>query len=107
MGQPTDIGSFDYASPMGVYDLAGNAWEWTRDWYRSDYYCDPTVTGQFTYPNCNGAHVWRDPVGDEIGTLKGLRGGSWFHPAQLMRNAERQGLEPSMASNLIGFRCAR
>ncbi len=32
MSYPTDV------SPYGVFDLAGNAWEWTKDWYDSHYY---------------------------------------------------------------------
>ncbi len=102
-----DVGTADGTSPVGVYDMSGNAWEWVKDWYRGDYYCDPTGSGQYADPNCDSSFSWNDPSGDLEGATKVLRGGTWYHPAEMMRNAKRNGLEPSTSSNLSGFRCAR
>ena len=57
----------------GVYDLAGNVWEWCRDWYYGDY---PT----------GGARKWI-PVGPETGEYRVLRGGS-FRADERTRTAD-------------------
>ena len=89
-----------------IFDMGGNAWEWVGDWFRNTYYCDPENVGGYAIPNCNTAHVWQNPTGDPEGTAKVLRGGSWHHPVDMMRNAKREYLDPSISSNLAGFRCA-
>jgi len=106
-GAPVEVGEATGTPPSGVYDLSGNAWEWTLDWYRSDYYCDPLDTGGYVAPDCDPGAVWEDPIGDPTGTTKTLRGGSWFHPAAMIRSAGRFGQAPAAGTDLIGFRCAR
>jgi formylglycine-generating enzyme required for sulfatase activity len=106
-GAPEDVGEAPGTPPSGVFDLAGNAWEWTLDWYRADYYCDPWDTGDYAEPDCDPSAVWEDPAGDPAGMVKTLRGGSWFHPAAMIRSAGRFGQAPSSGTDLIGFRCAR
>ena len=61
VGSTTDVGSY----PPGandLYDMAGNVFEWTADWYDSDYYANS--------PEDN-------PQGPKNGDSRTLRGGSW------------------------------
>ncbi len=102
-----DVGAAKGATWNGIFDMGGNAWEWVNDWYRDDYYCDPSGTGQATWPNCVSGNVQKNPEGDAEGTVKVVRGGSWYHSTDMMRSARRHGLDPKTSSNLSGFRCAR
>ena len=86
--------------------MGGNAWEWVADWYRANYYCDPTGAGGYTTPYCDTAFNWQNPTGDADGTTKVLRGGSCYHAQDMTRSAKRDYLDPTDASNLAGFRCA-
>lgn len=94
-------------SSLGVRGLAGNAWEWVRDWHRRDYYCDPDGLGANIEPNCDTTHAWTDPQGDAAGAVKALRGGSFGHEATNMRSAARASLSPDVSSDFSGLRCAR
>jgi len=90
----------DGKSPYGIYDLAGNVWEWVSDWYDPNYYA--------TSPSQN-------PRGPETGKYKVLRGGSWDLAAENLRSSRRDFNIPSATDydspayqNFnSGFRCAR
>ena len=80
----------------GLYDMAGNVWEWVNDRYQMDYYS--------AYPE-NG---WPDnPAGPDQGNYRVLRGGSWDDVPGFLRAAERSKSSPSSRYVGSGFRCAR
>jgi formylglycine-generating enzyme required for sulfatase activity len=94
------------ANNYGLYDVAGNAWEWVSDWYRADYYA--TLAGGVAR-NPRGPVNSLDPA--EPGQRKRVhRGGSYLctdqYCARYIIGTRGKG-EVRTASNHLGFRCAR
>jgi formylglycine-generating enzyme required for sulfatase activity/acetyl esterase/lipase len=88
------VGSFPAgASPYGALDMAGNALEWTADWYDRDYYASSPR---------------KNPKGPATGAYRVLRGGSFFVEAFELRASARAMAWPSFqAYRMVGFRPAR
>jgi formylglycine-generating enzyme required for sulfatase activity len=82
----------DGKSPYGIYDMAGNAWEWVNDWYDANYYKNS--------PSQN-------PAGPSSAELKVLRGGSWSDSPDDLRSANPYIYEPASRYHNVGFRCAK
>jgi formylglycine-generating enzyme len=79
-------------SPYGCVDMAGNVWQWCRDWYDGDYYK--------TAPQ-------GDPEGPNSGTYRVLRGGSWIDTStKFIRVMNRYSFLPTASSSDRGFRAS-
>lgn len=78
----------DMANGYGLYDMAGNVWEWCWDWHGM----------------LSGAS---DPRGPSSGSYRVLRGCSWDNAGTDARVAYRVSGTPSDDNNRSGFRCAR
>jgi len=89
IGTTTPVGTYPAgASPYGIFDCAGNVWEWcgTRE--------------GFAYPS-SASDGREDPTGD---ARRVLRGGSWFNGLEGARSACRYGCWPTTRAHDVGFR---
>ena len=87
------VGTYEKSkSPYGLFDMGGNVWEWTQDWYDGAYY---------------GKSPEKNPTGPEQGQFKVLRGGSWSDMAKYMLTYGRFKLLPTTRNSYTGFRCAQ
>ena len=96
---PESLDGYDKTSPVGsfqpngygLYDTAGNVFEWVADWYQYDYF--------FHSPKDN-------PTGPASGVDKVIKGGGWYLCECCMRPANRQSCWMGDHNNGLGFRLA-
>jgi formylglycine-generating enzyme len=96
------------ANGYGLFDVAGNAWEWVSDWYRADYYGTLASAGPLAR-NPLGPSSSFDPA--EPGAAKRVhRGGSFLctdqYCSRYMVGTRGKG-EVTTGTNHLGFRCVR
>jgi formylglycine-generating enzyme required for sulfatase activity len=90
IGYPTPVGVYPYgATPDGIFDLAGNVWEWCAGWYREQGNAIIMHTRELK------EHSHRV-----------IRGGSWSRKARFCVSASRDYDDPSYRGGSVGFRMA-
>jgi formylglycine-generating enzyme required for sulfatase activity len=91
----------DMANGYGLYDMAGNLFEWCWDWGDVDWYQHP----QATEADTPGPSVASTNLIDDVTRI--MRGGAWEDDAIEMRCASRAFNNPDDTGNGIGFRSVR
>ena len=98
VGHPTPVGVYPQgATPEGLYDVAGNVWEWIRSLWGTN-----PGTPDFTYPY--DASDGREDLEAPENVRRVLRGGGFYGVARSLRCASRRGGSPDYHDRSIGFR---
>jgi len=89
VGSTTPVTEYEAGqSPFGVQDMAGNVYQWCKDWYGT------------------GERVPKNPTGPKTGEEHVIKGGSFIEGSESLRSANRDRYPPNYSSFLFGFRCA-
>jgi sulfatase modifying factor 1 len=98
------VGSYP-ANGYGLYDMAGNVWQWCSDWYRAD--SNMEAASKNVCRNPGGPAQSYDP-GDPYASKRVVKGGSFLcNPdyCESYRPSARRGTPPDTGSSHTGFRC--
>jgi formylglycine-generating enzyme required for sulfatase activity/serine/threonine protein phosphatase PrpC len=88
---PTEVDSYK-PNPFGLYDTAGNAYEWVQDCYNDSYTNAPVSGGAWLTGDCN---------------VRIARGGAFSSPAKTLRTTKRTRFDPKHGYDDVGFRLVR
>ncbi len=105
----TPVGMYP-PNAYGLYDMAGNVWEWCLDEYDAEFYVSlpsyRTAVNPFSEEN---SVSWVVDNFEEVRAVHVWRGGSWLNPASLARVSYRGWIGGSLpiTGGFSGFRCVK
>ena len=104
-GDTTAVGNYP-PNGYGLYDMAGNVWEWCLDEYNRDFY---SMSPRENPLSGADSVDWIINNFTSVQTFRVLRGGSWSSTIgpRSVRVAFRRWKQPSFTSDHFGFRCVR
>ena len=91
-GDTTHTVATKASNACGLYDMSGNVWEWSQDWFSGSYYASSPGT---------------DPGGATSGDYRVIRGGSYHYYSFYLRVSDRYSRDPSERSLRWGLRLLR
>lgn len=89
-GNQTHVVGQKQPNAWGLYDMLGNVWEWTADWFDKNYYAHSETV---------------DPKGPSHGEYRTVRGGAWDEDPKNVRLSGHYWLPPDSRTFYTGFRC--
>jgi formylglycine-generating enzyme required for sulfatase activity len=89
IGTSTPVNEYEKGqSYYGLYDMAGNVYQWCKDWYAV------------------GERVTKNPTGPQNGVEHVIKGASFIDGSENLRSANRDRYPSNYSSYLFGFRCS-